>query len=66
MGSTILPILIGEIPYENQLRGYLQRLFAKQPNFESGLISSIISRFQALCASIKIYKNGLTALHIKF
>ena len=36
MGSTILPILIGEIPYENQLWGVLQRIFTKQAKVENG------------------------------
>ena len=30
MGSTILAILIGEIPYENELWGCLQRFLEKQ------------------------------------
>ena len=34
MGSTFLGILIGEIPYENQSWGVLQRIFTKVVNFE--------------------------------
>ena len=33
MGSTILAILIGEIPYENQSRGVYTRISRKVVNF---------------------------------